>query len=83
MRALKVILLVIVAVPVALVLVGVMLYQRERRVLRSAVRALVCPSCSARLSGRSIQVAGEACFARTRVRERIAGAGHARCTRMT
>jgi hypothetical protein len=55
----KLILLVFVGAPLALVLIAVSLAKRDRKRLLSAVRALGCPACGARLSEDSIRVADE------------------------
>jgi hypothetical protein len=57
--ALRLILLVLVGAPLALVALGVFLAKRDRRALLSAVRALGCPSCGASLSEDSVRVADE------------------------
>lgn len=59
MFLLKLLLLALFTAPLALVLVGVLLAQRERRALLSAVRALGCPVCHAELSEPSLQAADE------------------------
>jgi len=60
---LRLILLVFVGTPLAVVLLavslGVLLYKRDRRVLLSAVRKLGCPACAASLSEASVRLADE------------------------
>lgn len=57
MLALKLFLLVFICTPFALVSIAAWQVQRERRAVVSAVRRLVCPSCNAELSERSLHAA--------------------------